>query len=104
MGCSTWLHRTAGRRPDGPFSRKWPKSLAGRQHGTHGGYALRLSSQPRASSHGGSVMSDRVTWETCTTCGELAALGWTLVEGAHGEPVGEVLVEIDCPSGCRVVS
>jgi hypothetical protein len=51
----------------------------------------------------GAVMSDRVTWETCSTCGELAALGWTLVEGAHGEPVGEVLVEIDCPSCCRVV-
>ncbi len=36
--------------------------------------------------------SERVTWETCPTCGRCAAVGWR-----DGSPV-----EVDCPGGCRV--
>jgi hypothetical protein len=46
-------------------------------------------------------MSDRVTWATCPGCGERAALGWMLLEDSNGAPVGEVLVEVDCPNGCQ---
>ncbi len=47
-------------------------------------------------------MSDRVTWETCPVCGDPAALGWELLEGPDGAPVGGILVEFDCPNGCLV--
>ena len=38
--------------------------------------------------------SERVTWETCPRCGLSAAVGWR----------GGVLVEVDCPGGCRLTS
>jgi hypothetical protein len=38
--------------------------------------------------------SERVTWETCPNCGLSAAVGWR--DG--------VLVEVDCPGGCRLTS
>jgi hypothetical protein len=37
------------------------------------------------------TVSERVTWETCPSCGRSAAVGWR--DGR--------LVQIDCPSGCR---
>jgi hypothetical protein len=36
--------------------------------------------------------SERVTWDVCPSCGRFAAFGWC--DG--------VLVEVDCPSGCRL--
>lgn len=36
--------------------------------------------------------SERVTWESCPSCGRYAAVGWR--DG--------MLVEIDCPGGCQV--
>jgi hypothetical protein len=36
--------------------------------------------------------SERVTWETCPTCGRSAAVGW----------LDRIPVEFDCPSGCQV--
>jgi hypothetical protein len=38
--------------------------------------------------------SERVTWETCPSCGLSAAVGWR--DGT--------LVEIDCPGGCRLTA
>ena len=38
------------------------------------------------------VVSERVTWETCPSCGRPAAVGW----------VGEQPVEFDCPGRCWV--
>jgi hypothetical protein len=36
--------------------------------------------------------SERVTWETCPSCGRSAAVGWS--DG--------MLVEVDCPGGCQL--
>ena len=36
--------------------------------------------------------SERVTWDVCPSCGRFAAVGWR--DG--------VLVEVDCPGGCRL--
>ena len=36
--------------------------------------------------------SERITWETCPSCGRSAALGWR----------DRILVEVDCPGGCRL--
>src|SRR4051812_42762139 len=44
-------------------------------------------------------MSDYVTWEVCTRCGLLAALGWADVGGASDQILP---VEFDCPTGCRL--
>jgi len=38
--------------------------------------------------------SERVTWETCPSCGKSAAAGWR--DG--------VLIEWDCPGGCRLAA
>jgi len=46
------------------------------------------------------TMSDRVTWEICPRCGDVAAVGWACVTPAPGRPAGEIAVEFDCPSGC----
>jgi hypothetical protein len=40
------------------------------------------------------AVSERVTWDTCPNCGRFAAVGWR--DG--------VLVEADCPSGCRLTA
>jgi hypothetical protein len=37
-------------------------------------------------------MSDRVTWESCPSCGQRAAAGWT----------GDTVVEFDCVGGCEL--
>jgi hypothetical protein len=47
-------------------------------------------------------MSDYVTWEVCTRCGLLAALGWAGVGGLGGAADQILPVEFDCPSGCRL--
>ena len=39
-------------------------------------------------------MTERITWERCPDCGELAAVGWA-PDGA-----AEVAVEFDCPNDC----
>ncbi|HYX95062.1 MAG TPA: hypothetical protein VE823_08340 [Geodermatophilus sp.] len=39
----------------------------------------------------GTSTGERLTWETCPTCGRCAAVGWQ-----DGVPVA-----IDCPGGCR---
>ncbi|MGY1709363.1 hypothetical protein ACI8AC_07605 [Geodermatophilus sp. SYSU D00758] len=39
-------------------------------------------------------MSDRLTWESCPACGDLAAVGWA----------DETVVEVDCASGCDLTS
>ncbi|NYJ07186.1 hypothetical protein [Petropleomorpha daqingensis] len=49
-------------------------------------------------------MSDRVTWEKCPKCGAPAAVGWTTVAWASGEPVEDEPTEIDCTSGCQLNS
>ena len=46
--------------------------------------------------------SDYVTWEVCTCCGLLAALGWALAGSRAGAPGTVLPVEFDCPTGCRV--
>ena len=46
------------------------------------------------------AMSDRVTWEVCPICGDLAAVGWTTIRWATGEPFQDFATEFDCPSGC----
>ncbi len=38
--------------------------------------------------------SERVTWETCPTCGRCAAVGWR----------GGIPVEVDCPGGCGLTA
>ncbi len=38
--------------------------------------------------------SERVTWETCPSCGRCAAVGWR-----DGSPV-----EVDCTGGCRLTA
>jgi hypothetical protein len=38
-------------------------------------------------------MSERVTWESCPSCGQRAAVGWT----------GDMVVEFDCVGGCELV-
>ena len=38
--------------------------------------------------------SERVTWETCPRCGLSAAVGWR--DG--------MLIEVDCPGGCRLTA
>ena len=40
--------------------------------------------------------SERVTWETCPSCGTSAALGWS------GRLGVEIPVEFDCPAGCEL--
>jgi hypothetical protein len=47
-------------------------------------------------------MSDYVTWEVCTRCGLLAALGWAGVGGIGGASEQILPVEFDCPTGCRL--
>lgn len=37
-------------------------------------------------------MSERVTWEPCPHCGDLAALGWA----------GDEVAEFDCRAGCEL--
>jgi hypothetical protein len=46
-------------------------------------------------------MSEYVTWEVCTRCGVLAALGWASVGGIGGATDQILPVEFDCPTGCR---
>ncbi len=48
-------------------------------------------------------MSDRITWETCPNCGDLAAVGWERVAWSDGDQAGELVVEFDCPNGCSVL-
>ena len=36
--------------------------------------------------------SERLTWETCPSCGRSAAVGWR----------GGIPLEVDCPGGCAV--
>jgi hypothetical protein len=38
--------------------------------------------------------SERITWETCPSCGQPAAVGWS----------GTRPVEFDCMKGCRVAA
>ncbi len=38
--------------------------------------------------------SERVTWETCPSCGRCAAVGWR----------GGIPVEADCPGGCMLTA
>ena len=47
-------------------------------------------------------MSDRVTWERCRSCGRTAAVGWTTIRRATGEPFLEVPPDLDRLSGCRL--
>ena len=47
-------------------------------------------------------MSEYVTWEVCTRCGLLAAVGWATVGGTDGAPRRLCPVEFDCPTGCRL--
>jgi hypothetical protein len=47
-------------------------------------------------------MSDRVTWESCPSCGRTAAVGWTPIQRAPGEPFLAVPTELDCLSGCHL--
>src|SRR3954447_12517324 len=47
-------------------------------------------------------MSDHVTWEVCTRCGLLAALGWAGVGGIGGASDQILPVEFDCPTGCQL--
>ncbi len=39
-------------------------------------------------------VSERVTWETCPSCGRCAAVGWR----------GRIPVEVDCPGGCGLTA
>lgn len=48
------------------------------------------------------TMSEYVTWEVCTRCGLLAALGWASVGGIGGASDQILPVEFDCPTGCRL--
>ncbi len=36
--------------------------------------------------------NERVTWETCPSCGRCAAVGWQ----------DRIPVNVDCPSGCQL--
>jgi len=47
-------------------------------------------------------MSDRVTWETCPSCGRPPAVGWTTVLWIDGKSVTEIPEEYDGTSGCRI--
>ena len=40
----------------------------------------------------GRDMSERVTWESCPSCGHRAAVGWT----------GDTVTEVDCARGCEL--
>jgi hypothetical protein len=47
-------------------------------------------------------MSEKVTWEVCLRCGDLAAVGWAPVVEIDSAPVTCRPVEFDCPAGCQV--
>jgi hypothetical protein len=47
-------------------------------------------------------MSERVTWEACPRCGDLAAVGWSPVRRIAGAPCEHRPVEFDCRAGCQV--
>jgi hypothetical protein len=47
-------------------------------------------------------MSDRVTWERCPSCGRTAAVGWTTIRRATGEPFLEDPTDLDYVSGCQL--
>lgn len=45
-------------------------------------------------------MTDRTTWQTCPSCGRVAAVGWVSIRRPDHQQA-EVPIELDCPSGCR---
>ena len=46
------------------------------------------------------IISERLTWTRCPTCGAPAAVSWAATAWAHGEPVEEVPAELYCSRGC----
>jgi predicted metal-binding protein len=47
-------------------------------------------------------MDERISWESCPTCGERAAVGWELFVCTACHSVNESPVEFDCPAGCQM--
>jgi hypothetical protein len=47
-------------------------------------------------------MSEKVTWEVCPRCGDIAAVGWAPVAGIGSAPGTHRPVEFDCVAGCQV--
>lgn len=46
------------------------------------------------------IISERITWTKCPSCGAPAAVSWATTAWANGEPVEEVPAELHCSGGC----
>jgi hypothetical protein len=45
-------------------------------------------------------VSERVTWEPCLRCGDVAAVGWASAVGTDGARAPYRPIEFDCVAGC----